>query len=152
MTTSNKIVRGGEGHVYFTLTVPFPCYLVNAQDTEPEDGCVLSLELVTPSLSECDSKLTAVQSCAFQIKRNDWDKKQSVKIQHVDNSGYDLIRDYTIKYITNFRTDSAGEIWNNIALPELKVICDGFAAIVGYLELRKVSKRVTSLQTNKSIL
>lgn len=134
MARSNTILRGGEGHVYFILTVPFPCQFANTQDTEPEDACVLSLDLVTPSLSECDSKLTAVQSCAFQIKRNDWYKKHTAKIQHVDNSGYDLIRDYTVKYITNFVNDSAGKIWNNIALPELKVICGDFASTLGQLD------------------
>jgi hypothetical protein len=106
--------------------MPFPCRFDNVQGTKLADDCALSLELVTPSTSECDSKLTAVRSCAFQIKRKDWDKTHTVKIQHVDNGGYDLIRDYTIKYVTNIENEE-GKIWNNVTLPEMKVICGGFA-------------------------
>lgn len=117
------MVRGGMGIINFVLSVPFPCIFEKVQDMNPPESCFLSVELLTPTSNDCESKIAAVQSCAYQIKRTAWNMNHSFTIQHINNGGYELLRDYTIRYRTNFQNMNRNMLlWNNIDLPEIKVL------------------------------
>lgn len=141
-----KMVRGGIGIIHFVLSVPFPCIFDNVQDSSPPESCFLSVELLTPTSNDCESKIAAVQSCAYPIKRTTWNINHSFTIQHIDNGGYELLRDYTIRYRTNFQNMTRNMLlWNNIDLPEIKVLLYNFFNTI-------VIKKIISIYSFKRIV